>query len=748
MSTLKRSLKSSVVLSTLCLAWPAVAQTPPAPGGVAPAPVDLQEDKAAQPAAPAAQPAAPGAQPAAPGAQPAQPGAQAGVQLGAATPAAAPQAAATTAEAKPAAAVSLGSAATTPAQRGVDVGMGGWGMSYHGYFRAPMRFGIGKRELSQRVVPQREDGTAYIPPQSRTTAGTTSAAVFGPTAYKETTIHLPLIPDDQYLSWQHTNHNPTDWAELFLTVGNQIAEGSVSIEGYNFTQASYADPNTNFGVAQGFVHIHPELPWENVRLSAKAGAHWNRYGMAGRYDAGEFDTYLFGRTKTLGGTLRQEVDLGTITLAFEEGLGTRRPDPSQYNTAKFTLLGHLHGFLQYEGLMVGAHFLSAFSQEEDRDGLGCVGSDPDGGAMCTAYWGGTTPTTTAAGAGNAPTVVPTGARAFGVTAIGAEGNVWLPDGRMNIMGLEVKYDAHPFGLIYLGWSVVDAKNALTVAPAVEVISADGGGQFGIGLTNNYLDNPRCNAAGGECSSGGNGTVNTLLFQYEFSLMNLLKGLEDGSRFWGEGMDFVAKLYAMYNQISSKYDPLYDGSWWAFNQYGGVTGNYDPALNAQNRGYWVQQGDNYSKYSKLKYGADFYFHALPVMGVGIKVDHLQPNSKLPEQAFTIVSPRLEFRSTWITRERVTLQYSRYMYHTRECPVTSDPALIDAGAIVPTANFANWPANQRCVQSPSGPRLPDGWGGDQLDAPLGLAWRGAPLAGGNSNQQRPDINVVNISATMWW
>ena len=48
--------------------------------------------------------------------------------------------------------------------------------------------------------------------------------------------------------------------------------------------------------------------------------------------------------------------------------------------------------------------------------------------------------------------------------------------------------------------------------------------FALGVTNNYLDNPACNAAKGECSTGGNGQVHTIAFQYEFSLMNLIKGL--------------------------------------------------------------------------------------------------------------------------------------------------------------------------------------------------------------------------------
>jgi len=742
MSTLKRSLKSSVFFTSLLFALPAMAQQPaggkaPGKAGVEPAPVELAEEPS-QPTGPAAQPAQPAAQPAPPGAQPAEPaaGAQAGagVQLGA-------QAGTAGAAAPPpaAAAVTLGAAEKGPAsQGGVDVGTaaGTWRMGYHGFFRAPMRVGIGTRTNAQRVPPR-------IPPQSVTTTpgcvpgdvsqtGCQATNAWGPKHYSKTTLHSPLIPDDQYLSWQHTNHNPTDWAEMFFTVGSQFAEGTLSIEGYNFTQASFADPNANFGVAQGFVNIHPELPWENVRMSAKVGTHWNRYGASGRYDAGEWDTHLFGRTKVMGGTLHQEVDVAGLTLSFEEGVGTRKPDPGQFNTAKFTMLAHVHGWLQYEGLTFGAHFLSSWAQEEDRDGQGCPGgayvpntTQLEGETMCNRFWG--------SGAYTGPVY------AFGKFGVGAEGNVWLPDGHLNVAGVEVKWDAHPFGLIFLGWSNIDAKDALTVGNAIEVLHADGGGVYKSGVTNNYLDNPRCNGSGGECSSGGNGTVNSIMFQYEFSLMNLLKGLEDGSRFWGEGMDFVAKLYALYNQVKSKYDPLADGSWWALNQYGGVRS-----------GYWPGLGNKYADHYQLKFGGDLYFHALPIMGIGLRADRLQPNNKLPKQGFTIISPRLEFRSTWVTREKITLGYSRYIYDQRDCDIGGDTDLGDLPGAdkAKQGNWANWPLNQNCAQYPSGPKLPDGWGATRLEAYNNWGYRGAPVAGGNPNNPRPDVNVIRLEASMWW
>ena len=91
-----------------------------------------------------------------------------------------------------------------------------WRFSYNGYFRAPMRIGIGSRPT--------------VPGQS------------------STTFHPPLVPDEQYLSWQHTKHSNTDWAELFFGYGNSWAKGIVAIQGYNFTDASYANWHTQFGV--------------------------------------------------------------------------------------------------------------------------------------------------------------------------------------------------------------------------------------------------------------------------------------------------------------------------------------------------------------------------------------------------------------------------------------------------------------------------------------------------------------------
>ena len=122
-----------------------------------------------------------------------------------------------------------------------------WKFAYHGYLRAPLRFGIGTRRDSDLPA-------GYDVSDTRTT------------------IHEATVPDDQYLSFQSTGHNPRSWAEGFFSFGNSFATGTLGIGSYNLTEAGFNDYEANWGVSQAYVTLTPDLPWENVRLWGKAGA--------------------------------------------------------------------------------------------------------------------------------------------------------------------------------------------------------------------------------------------------------------------------------------------------------------------------------------------------------------------------------------------------------------------------------------------------------------------------------------------
>jgi len=515
-----------------------------------------------------------------------------------------------------------------------------WKFGYSGFFRAPMRIGIGERAASQ----------GQKPPTTKVT---------GDSKRSDMTLHSPVIPDDQYLSWQHTNHSSRDWAELFLSYGNSWAKGTVAIQGFNFVDASYADPSANFGVGQAWVTITPYMPFENMRLEIKGGNFWGRYGMAGKYDAGEYDTFLFGRTHTMGEAVRLEVDNGDMTLGFEQGFGTKRPDPSLFNKTRFTLLHHEHADLTYNGpisMKFGLHFLDAWTQSEQP-----LTTDP------------------------------------GVPAV--DGAIDLgnqqPDGNMMVFGADARFDLANFGYLWFGASHIIARDAITVAPAIEVIHSYGGGEYQMGITGNYLDSSQCIAqysiaGGGPLAagcSGGNGSITTLALQYEVQATSLAQGA-----IFGEGRELTAKLYGMVNLVKS-HDAAQDGI------------------------------------NKKKFGTDLLFDLFPIMGIGTRFDYLMPNSDYSKQNFGIISPRLVFRSNLVTHEQIALEYSRYIYSQRMCQPGMTPADLTRTGYDPREVL--------CVQPPTSTVAPDGFG-SSVEATGTHA----------TTTYIPDVNVVKIIASMWW
>src|SRR5262249_42909202 len=125
-----------------------------------------------------------------------------------------------------------------------------WKFDYHGYLRAPLRLGFGHNDNP-------------APGQSANT------------------IHYPVVPDDQYVSWQYTSVQSKDWSEAFFSYGNSLVTGTLGFQGFNFTDAAFAQANAQFGIGQGWVRLTPNLGYQNVRLEANVGSFWRKYGTAG-----------------------------------------------------------------------------------------------------------------------------------------------------------------------------------------------------------------------------------------------------------------------------------------------------------------------------------------------------------------------------------------------------------------------------------------------------------------------------------
>src|SRR5262249_21423078 len=131
-------------------------------------------------------------------------------------------------------------------------------------------------------------------------------------------------PDWNYIDWRYTNSMVGPWTELNFHYGNSRVKATVQIASYNLTDPGYRRLEANLGINMAFISINwPELFDENSRFVLTVGGFTNRYGAAGRYDGGKYETYLFGRTHVAGETGTFEYDLGDWTASAEEGFGAK-----------------------------------------------------------------------------------------------------------------------------------------------------------------------------------------------------------------------------------------------------------------------------------------------------------------------------------------------------------------------------------------------------------------------------------------
>jgi hypothetical protein len=439
-----------------------------------------------------------------------------------------------------------------------------WRFSTHGYFRAPLRIGVGNRPA---CTGTQAAGTAV-----------NGVPCAGP-GQSTTNLHSPFLPDDQYLDWRYTRQWEQDWTEVFLNYGNSHVVGTVGFQAYNFTDAGFNDTNAQLGIAQGYVTLTPDVGLTNVRVKWKVGSFWEKYGQAGKYDAGKYDTYLFGRIHQIGEALAGEMDAGDFTLRLSHGIGTKLEQVASgtaptVGAPGFTLLNHLHAGASYKKLVdANFHYLVSWAQDARA-----------------------TPTT--------------------------------PDGKISVVGGEVRLTGGLAGDLYGGYSHVAATNAGAVGPAIEVVHSLGGGghQTGNGLIDNYLG-PCMGCAPADV---GTGAVDTVEIAYDYSFGQLYRKLRDpNASFWGDGMDLTVSLFGMYTVVTSK-DSTADGT------------------------------------RKLKYGADVVFNALSWLGIGARTDIVQPSSKETSESFWVISPKIMFRTKFITHEEITAQYSRYSYESGVTP----------------------------------------------------------------------------------
>jgi hypothetical protein len=65
-------------------------------------------------------------------------------------------------------------------------------------------------------------------------------------------------------------------------------------------------------------------------------------------------------------------------------------------------------------------------------------------------------------------------------------------------------------------------------------------------------------------------------------------------------------------------------------------------------------------SMYKFGAEVTYRFFSWLAFSFRADHVAPNSKDVQESFNVISPKLIFKSDWLSHEQVTLAYSRWFY----------------------------------------------------------------------------------------
>jgi hypothetical protein len=381
----------------------------------------------------------------------------------------------------------------------------------------------------------------------------------------KTTFHVPAaVPDATIGSWLYSNNVAPAWANALFSYGNKTVTGTIGIAAFNFTSSQDSGQSSqSTQVSLGPVYLHFNLPGllgKKTRVDWDVGAFGNRYGMAGKFDYGAYGMFLMGATGAIGETLGIEADVDPVTFRLEHGIGGNYYVDNKYGT---TLLHHVHAFMGYQQyLKIGAHYMTSWSTDDRAPA---------------------TPTS--------------------------------PDGRLSVMGADMRFNGGILGEVYFGMAQAKADHAIWVGPVIYSVNALGG----LGMRDNFFGP----------GNDGTGTVTSILFQYDYSFVTLARYLAHYPKsYWTDGPDLKLSIFGTMSSVSTIPDP-------------------DPQK-------------NYDGVKKTKVGGELMYSPLSFLSLGARYDRVMPTSKHTDQSFSVVSPKAIVHTNFFSHDAVIIQYSRYMY----------------------------------------------------------------------------------------
>jgi hypothetical protein len=280
-------------------------------------------------------------------------------------------------------------------------------------------------------------------------------------------LHAPPVVPDYRDSFTYTTVVPQPYVQLNFSYGNSVVTGNVVILARTAsTGASFYNPPDQSGISDAFLNYRLANLAKNVHFEANVGAFTNRYGTMGEYDEGKYGTPVIARVNGVGENVIAKFGLGNAVVELEQGIQGQF-DKFPYDTAPAGWNGfgdpnagsgfvnHLHAGIGYlSTATLGLHYLSAWTQD-DRASQGT-----------------------------------------------------RPDGRLGVLGADVRLTTGNIGHLYVAASRTKADHAGSVGRILEVLNTTSGR----GLMDNYLGP----------NSGGTGTLPTFAAQYDLSVTSALR----------------------------------------------------------------------------------------------------------------------------------------------------------------------------------------------------------------------------------
>jgi hypothetical protein len=202
---------------------------------------------------------------------------------------------------------------------------------------------------------------------------------------------------------------------------------------------------------------------------------------------------------------------------------------------------------------------------------------------------------------------------------GAQGST--PDGKLSVLGADLRLTTGNLGHLYLAVSRTSATFVGSLGGVVQILNTSGGQ----GLIDNYLGP----------ASDGNGILTTIAGQWDVSVQSIRKYPQI---FTGTSRDVVISLFGMQTHVTSP-DPMFSNS------------------------------------NKVKVGGEAAASLFSNLATSVRFDYVAPNGGDKTEAFSVVSPRLIFRSKWQAHDQVVLQYSHFFYGSDVIVRSGYPALPD-------------------------------------------------------------------------